>query len=137
MSTLVTIKDYKYIKTLKVVVVEGRCPSKSAKGSPKYELRIKEKAKEQIQVPIETKVGVEIDLFYQGEENMPDIDNAEKLILDSLKGIAFHDDRQVVKSIKNVHDTTKVMHFRNQPVFLIDLLMEGVLEYTVIRIHEE
>lgn len=134
---MVTIKNYKYIKTLRVVLVEGRCPSKSAKSSSAYENRIKEKAKAQFQVPIKTKVGVEIDLFYAGEKNMPDIDNAEKLILDSLKEIAFHDDKQVVKSIKNMHDTTKVMEFMDQPIFLIDLLMDGVSEYSVIRIHEK
>ena len=134
---MVTIKNYKYIKTLRVVLVEGRCPSKSAKSSTAYENRIKEKAKAQFQVPIKTKVGVEIDLFYAGEKNRPDIDNAEKLILDSLKGIAFHDDKQVVKSIKNMHDTTKVMEFMAQPIFLIDLLMDGVPEYSVIRIHEK
>jgi len=134
---MVTIKDYKYMKTLRVILVEGSCPSKSAKSSAAYENRIKEKAKAQFQVPIKTKVGVEIDLFYEGEKKRPDIDNAEKLILDSLKGTVFHDDKQVVKSVKNIHDTTQVMEFENQPIFLIDLLMEGVPEYSVIRIHEK
>lgn len=134
---MVTVKDYKYIKTLRVVLVKGRCPSKSAKSSTAYENRIREKAKAQFQDPIKTKVGVEIDLFYAGKKNRPDIDNAEKLILDSLKGIAFHDDKQVVKSVKNMRDTTNVIEFQNQPIFLIDLLMDGVPEYSVIRIHEE
>jgi len=134
---MVTLKDMKYNNTLKVIQVNGRCPSKAAKGAALYSERIKAKAREKIKIPFKTDVGVILDLFYEGSKTRPDIDNVEKLILDSLKGTAFQDDKQVVESEKKLHDTTTIMEFENQPIFLIDPLMEGISEYCVIRIHEK
>ena len=134
---MVTIKNMKYIKTLRVIQVSGKCPSKESRGSSLYSTKIRHSATREFERPIKTDVGVEIDFFYKGVKTRPDIDNAEKLVLDSLKGVAFLDDKQVIDSRKKVHDTTVVMEFFNEPIFLANLLMEGSLEYTVIRIHEK
>ena len=134
---MVTIKNMKYIKTLRVIQVEGKCPSKGSRGSTLYSAKIRNNAKSKFKTPIKTDVGVEIDFFYKGVKTRPDIDNAEKLVLDSLKGVAFLDDKQVTDSRKKVYDTTTVMEFTNEPIFLVDLLMAGIPEYTVIRIHKK
>lgn len=134
---MVSIKNMKYIKTLRVIQVEGRCPSKESRGSRLYSAKIRQNAKKEFKTPIKTSVGLEIDFFYKGVRTRPDIDNAEKLVLDSLKGVAFLDDKQVIDSKKMMYDTTTVMEFTNDPIFLVDLLMDGIHEYTVIRIHEK
>ena len=132
-----SVETAKYITSLKIITVEGRCPSKEASGSKLFERRIREIANSEFKVPYETPIVAEIDFFYHGEEKRPDIDNALKLILDSLKGIAFKDDKQVEVSINEIHDTSKITKFTNQPTFLVDMLMKNVLEYTVIRIYEK
>jgi len=128
----------KRINSLRIVEIEGRCPAWGSGGSSKYKEKIQEAAKEEFDSPYEVPVIVEIDLFYNSERNPPpDIDNAENLIFDSLKGVAFSDDKLVVSTKSKVHDTSGIMEFNDEPLFLTDLLMKGIQAYTVIRIHEK
>lgn len=128
-----------YHMPLHVIQIKGKCPSKKAKSSLEYGQRIKQNAKRVFGEPIPEagKVEVTIDFFTQGEVETPDIDNAAKLILDSLIGTAYNDDKQVKKVTVESHDTSKLIVFERQPILLIDPLMEGTLEYTVIRVNEQ
>jgi Holliday junction resolvase RusA-like endonuclease len=124
---------------LYVIQVRGKCPAKKAKSSSQYGLNIMRQGKLVFKEPLSDrgKVTVRIDSFNKEEMYAPDLDNAEKLILDSLTGIAYNDDKQVKKLTMESHDITKVIVFEGQPILLIDLLMKGVSEYIVIRVTEQ
>lgn len=127
----------KNINSLRIIEIEGRCPAWGSGGDQKYRKKIKEEAKKQFDSPINASVALQIDLFYNSEINpVPDIDNAENLIFDALKGVAFSDDKLVVSTKTCVHNTNEVIEFNNESLFLADLLMEGIRAYTVIRIFE-
>ena len=128
----------KYLYSLRIIEVEGRCPAWRSGGASKYAEEIQKAAKKEFDAPYDVPVVALIDLFYNSEKNhAPDVDNAEKLIFDSLKRVAISDDRLIVETKTKTHDTSQVMQFDDEPIFLIDLLMKGVLAYTVIRIYEK
>lgn len=112
----------KYLYSLRIIEVEGRCPAWGSGGASKYAEEIQKAAKKEFDAPY---------------DHAPDVDNAEKLIFDSLKRVAISDDRLIVETKTKTHDTSQVMQFDDEPIFLIDLLMKGVLAYTVIRIYEK
>ena len=131
-------RDSNYINSLRIIEVEGRCPSWGSGGSSRYMKKIQEAARKEFDLPYDVPVVVEIDLFYDGEKNnSPDIDNAENLIFDSLKGIAITDDKLIVNTKTKIHDTSQVTEFVDEPIFLVDLLMKGFKAYTTIRICEK
>lgn len=117
-------------------MIEGRCISKKAKSASKYSQKIRAEAKKSISEPFLEKISVVIDLFLRGSSNRPDIDNATKVILDALKGVAYQDDKEVIKLEVAVHNVDNKMKFVEQPLFLVDPLMKGIREYSIIRIYE-
>src|SRR3990170_5619518 len=128
----------KHINSLRIIEVEGRCPAWGSGGSEKYKEKIREAAKKEMSSPYKVPVTIEIDLFYNSRMGnpVPAIDNAQKLIFDSLKGVALVDDKSVESAYPKVHDTSEIMIF-DGPLFLTDMLMKGNISYTVIRIYEQ
>lgn len=83
------IMDIRWIKVL------GRPRSAQGKFKSKYREQIEELGRREFPKPWEGDLTVVILFVFEDRpENNPDLDNATKTILDALKGIAFHDDKQ-------------------------------------------
>jgi Holliday junction resolvase RusA-like endonuclease len=78
---------------------------------------------------------VEVDWFSKGFQNKPDVDNIIKPIQDALKGIVFEDDNQLESVAVRKHDTTTIICFMREPLYLIEPLMNGCKEYVFVRIY--
>lgn len=86
-------------------------------------------------IEIPQKIKIEIDWFAQGSQDRPDVDNIIKPIQDALKGIIFDDDSQVESVIARKHDVNSVMHFSREPLFIVEPLRQGNVEYIFVRIY--
>jgi crossover junction endodeoxyribonuclease RusA len=81
------------------------------------------------------KLELQIDWFSHGRRNKPDVDNIIKPILDALNGILYADDSQVSNVSAKHHDLTNILHFHNEPIQLIQPLLEGNNEYVYVRVY--
>ena len=81
------------------------------------------------------RIKIEIDWFSEGSQNKPDVDNIIKPILDALKGIVFVDDNQVDSIVARKHDILRVTRFIEEPLSIIEPLLNGHKEYVFVRIY--
>ena len=66
-----------------------------------YVERIKAEAQKQVQGPPLSSSAVDVEIIFAARGSRPDVDNVTKRLLDALKGIVYHSDKQV-RSVKSV-----------------------------------
>ena len=83
------------------VWVQGFPKSQQGSSFDRYRKKIRRAAQEKFSAPLDGQVEVEV-VFADKRERRPDVDNVVKPIVDALKGVAYHDDSQVVSATANL-----------------------------------
>lgn len=109
----------------------------SSRSKRQYRTTVARVARENVASPIRgnERIKIEIDWFSEGFQNKPDVDNIIKPIPDALKGIVFADDKQVESVVARKHDILSVIHFMEEPLCIIEPLINGHKEYIFVRIY--
>lgn len=109
----------------------------SSRSKRQYQTTVARVARENVASPIrgDERIKIEIDWFSEGFQNKPDVDNIIKPIQDALRGIVFPDDNQVESIIARRHDILSVIRFMEEPLCLVEPLMNGHREYVFVRIY--
>lgn len=130
----VKIRQIKYSFAVIGVPISLQSSSRARQNYQKLVSRI---ASEGIAHPIKNseRVRIEIDWFSEGFKNKPDIDNIAKPIQDALKGIVFVDDDQVVSIEARKHNILYTNHFNEEPLCIVEPLLNGHSEYIFVRIY--
>lgn len=82
---------------------------------------------------IDVKLDLQIDWFSQERRNRADVDNILKPIIDALKDAIYIDDNQVSSVLARHNDLGGVIHFINEPIQIVQPLLNGEKEYVYIR----
>jgi len=109
----------------------------SHRSKQQFQQLVAQAASKSVASPIKDKerVKVEIDWFSEGIKNKPDADNIAKPILDALKGVIYSDDKQVESLTVRKHDTLGVISFWEEPLSIVEPLLDGIKDYIFVRIY--
>ena len=113
-------------------VVPGKAVSFRSHRAEEYKRKVRESARGLFKGPRKGSLDVRLDYFHTTGRRM-DMDNISKCVLDSLTGLAYVDDQQVVLQSSVAHDLTTDVQIADGPVDLVKPL-QFYSDYLFVRL---